>query len=203
MKHLVRVFILLVVIGLPAAAQAQVSGGVRAGVNLANLSGDPEPPVGFDTLTSLVAGAFVTVPVNEIFAFQPEALYSRQGTKISDSGITARTKLDYVQVPLLARVRTGAHSPLAILFGPSLGFRTGASLSAPGIPAEATEGFEDGFRTFDFGIAAGAEIGAGPLVFDARYTWGLTNILKDTFQGEPNSDKAKNRVLSLTAGLRF
>jgi len=202
-KHLVRVFALLVTVGLPAAAQAQVSGGVRAGVNLTNFSVDPEPLPDFETLTGFTAGAFVTVPVNGVFSFQPEVVYSRQGTKLTAAGMTGRMKLDYIQMPLLARVRTGTHSPLAILVGPSLGFRTQVSLTGPGIPAEATEGLDEAFKTFDFGLAAGAELGAGPFVLDARYTWGLTNIVKDAFLGEESSGTAKNRVLSLTAGLRF
>ena len=205
MKHLVRVVALLGIAAIPAVAQAQPSVGVRVGVNLANLSSDPAPPspVELETLTGLVAGAFVTLPITEVFAFQPEVLFSRQGAKVSDSTMTVRTKLDYVQVPLLARIRTGTRSPLAIVFGPSLGFRTGATLSGPGIPAEATAGYEDQFKGFDFGLAAGAVIDVGHLVFDARYTWGLTNILKDSIEGEPNTDKAKNRVLSLSAGVRF
>ena len=203
MKHLVRVVAVLGIVALPAAAQAQV--GVRVGVNSANLSLDPKPPEPpeVERLIGLVAGVFVTLPVNEIFAFQPEALYSRQGAKFSDSGETLRAKLDYVQLPLLARLRTGARSPLVALFGPSLGFKIRARLGGPDIPQEVQEGFDDQFKGFDFGLVAGAAVEAGPFVLDGRYTWGLTNIVKDTIEGEPNSDKARNRVLSFSAGLRF
>ena len=203
MKHLVRVVAVVGILVVPAAAQAQV--GVRVGVNSANLSVDPKPPEPpeIERLIGFVAGAFVTLPVNDIFGFQPEALYSRQGAKLTDSGVTLRAKLDYVQVPLLARVRTGARSPLAVLFGPSLGFKTRARLSGPNIPDEVNEAFDEQFKGFDFGLVAGAAFEAGPLVLDGRYTWGLTNIAKDTFEGEPNSDKARNRVLSFSLGLRF
>jgi hypothetical protein len=40
-------------------------------------------------------------------------------------------------------------------------------------------------------------------VLDGRYTWGLTNIVKETVGAEPTSDNAKNRVLSISVGLRF
>jgi hypothetical protein len=204
LKQLVRVVTLFAIVGLPAGAQAQV--GVRVGVNLANLSTDPTPPppIELETLTGLVAGIFVTVPVNDIVGFQPEALYSRQGSKI-DAGAegTVRTKLDYLQVPLLGRVRTGPHSPLIVLFGPSLGFKMRARLGGPNIPEDLQEGFDDQFKGFDFGLVAGAAVETGPFVLDGRYTWGLTNIVKETVGAEPTSDNAKNRVLSISVGLRF
>jgi hypothetical protein len=40
-------------------------------------------------------------------------------------------------------------------------------------------------------------------VFDGRYTWGMTNMVKDTFGGEPTIDNQKNRVFSFSAGVRF
>ena len=45
----------------------------------------------------------------------------------------------------------------------------------------------------------GLAVEAGRLVFDGRYTWGLTNISKDT--NDPGT--AKHRVFSATVGVRF
>ena len=47
-------------------------------------------------------------------------------------------------------------------------------------------------------MVAGVTGDIGRLVLDGRYTWGLTNIEK-----EATADKTKNRVISLTLGLRF
>lgn len=150
-------------------------------------------------LTGLVAGVFVTVPFNDIVAFQPEALFSRQGTKFSEDGETAKIKIDYFQVPLLARFKLASASPVSVLVGPSLGFRTRARLEVPGSPAGFSDGFEDEIERFDVGLVAGIGVEVGRLVLDGRYTWGLSNIAK----ANGNSGTAKNRVFSATAGVRF
>ena len=213
MKHVVRVVALLGILALPAAAQAQISAGVRAGVNLADLTPEPEVPFKIPVVPSdvegvrggLVAGGFVTLPVNSLLAFQPEALYSRQGAKFTNgSGAMA---LDYIQVPLLARVRTGAGSRLAVLLGPSLGVRTHVSSHADSSVnlnrPTPRGGLDDWVRRFDLGLVTGAGLDMGHLVFDGRYTWGMTNIWKDSFDGVPLGAQQKNRVFALSAGLRF
>src|SRR5262245_1169347 len=195
--------------GVPAAVHAQVSGGVRAGANLADLVFEPTPPVDSKNLTGLVAGGFVTVPITPVFAFQPEALYGKQGTKFSEQGQTLKLEIDYVQVPLLARFAAGAHSPIAIVAGPSFGFRTRARTKGSDGLSDVDEDFTDDVNAFDPGLVAGVEIDAGHAVFDARYTWGLTNIVKPSPGGpaidvDPGSSgTAKHRLFSITAGFRF
>ena len=183
-----------------AAAQAQpVSGGVRVGLNVANLSFSSETEVtDSKTLTGLVAGAFATVSLNDVVAFQPEVLFSQQGTKLTDGSQSATINLDYIQVPLLGRFRLTKGSPVAVLVGPTLGFRTRAKIDTPGAPDEFSDAFEDQIKQFDAGLVTGIGAEVGRLVIDGRYTWGLMNIAKDSDPGT-----AKNRVFSATVGLRF
>ncbi len=184
-----------------ATAQAQgVAVGVRAGVNVANLSFSSETEVtDSKNLTGLVAGVFVTVQVNGIVAFQPEVLFSMQGTKFRDAGQTAKIKLDYIQTPLLLHLKPGAKSPIALLVGPTLGFKSSAKIEVPGAPVGFDDEFDDDVKGFDLGLVTGAALELGPLVLDGRYTWGLTNIAKDS--SDPGT--AKNRVFSATIGIRF
>ena len=184
-----------------ATAQAQgISGGVRAGVNLANLSFSSETEVtDAKNLTGFVAGLFVTVPVNGFVAFQPEVLFSMQGTRFTDAGESAKIKIDYVQTPLLLRFKPGAKSPIGVLVGPTLGFKNSAKIEIPGAPVGFSDGFEDDIKGFDLGLVTGVAVDLGPLVLDGRYTWGLTNIAKDS--EDPGT--AKNRVFSATIGIRF
>jgi hypothetical protein len=201
-KQLLRVVAAVGILFVPVAAQAQVSAGVRAGVNLADLALDPEEAESRG-LTGFVGGVFVTVPVNPIFAFQPEALFSQQGTRFREEGVTVKFKLDYVQVPLLGKFRLGPNVPIAVLVGPSLGFRTSASIDAPGVTDEFNDEFDDTFKRFDFSLVTGVGLDLGPIVIDGRYSWGLTNIVKEDAVAPGESGSAKNRVLSLTAGIRF
>jgi hypothetical protein len=184
-----------------ATAHAQgTSVGIKAGVNLADLSFSSETEVADSkNLTGFVAGVFVTVPLNDLVAFQPEVLFSRQGTKFTDEGESAKIKLDYLQVPLLGRFKLMKGSPVAVLVGPTLGFRTKATLDVPGAPADFSDDFEDQIERFDVGLVAGVTVDAGRLVLDGRYMWGLRNIAKD--DSEPGT--AKNRVFSATVGVRF
>jgi hypothetical protein len=185
-----------------ATAHAQTpSVGVRVGVNVANLDFSEETEItDAKTLTGLVAGLFVTVPINDIVGFQPEVLFSQQGTRFTELGETAKFKLDYVQVPLLGRFRLGSGSPVAVLVGPTLGFRYRAKIDAPGVTDDFSDEFEDSIETFDAGLVTGVAVEAGRLVLDGRYTWGLMNIAKDD---EFGAGTAKNRVFSASVGFRF
>ena len=176
-------------------AHAQTSFGVKAGLNLANLSiGEAEDTFDPDNRTGLVAGVFVTIPGGGIFAFQPEALISMQGAKFSDGSDSGTAKIDYFQVPLLARI---GPSKVAIVVGPSIGYRFRAELSAAGLSPD-DEDFSDQIERMDVGLVTGVTADVGRLVLDGRYTWGLTNIEKDA-----TAEKTKHRVISLTLGLRF
>ena len=176
-------------------ATAQTSFGVKAGLNLANLSiSEADDTFDPENRTGLVAGVFVTIPGGGIFAFQPEFLISQQGAKFSDGGDSGTAKIDYFQVPLLARI---GPSKVGIVVGPSLGFRVNAKLSGAGLSTE-DEDFSDQIERMDWGLVTGVTADVGRLVLDGRYTWGLSNIEK-----EATADKTKNRVISLTLGLRF
>jgi hypothetical protein len=194
-KHL---FVWAAVIGVLGAgatkAQAQDRGGVRIGVNFATLSTDDDQDFNPKTRTGLVVGLYGVVPVNDIFAFQPEVLFSQQGAKAEDGGEEATLKLDYVQIPALARIRLGRTSPAFLLVGPTFGFNTRAESEFNG----ETEDFKDEVKGNDVGLVTGIAINAGPAVVDARYTWGLMNIDDSTNPGD-----VKNKVFSLSFGLRF
>jgi hypothetical protein len=198
-KHAFGVIVAMVVLTTPAIAWAQeMSGGFRAGVNLSDVSFSTAPSFESKNLTGFVAGAFLTVPAHGVVAFQPEVLFSRQGTKLVEGGETATFKIDYVQVPLLARFLVSRGAPVGILVGPSLGFKTHATVDAPGSTADFSNAFEESIERFDVGLMTGVSVDVARLVLDGRYTWGLKNIAK-----ESGSESAKNRVFSFTAGVGF
>jgi hypothetical protein len=109
---------------LACAATAQAQGpsfGVKAGFNFADLSiKDSTDSLQPNNRTGLVAGVFFIIPGGPVFAFQPEVLVSMQGAKFSDLGDRGTVKIDYVQVPLLARIKPSA-SPVGLVVGPAIG----------------------------------------------------------------------------------
>lgn len=191
-----QLFVVLAVVGVLGVteARAQDRGGVRIGVNMATLSVDNEEDFDPKTRTGLVVGLYGVVPVNDIFAFQPEVLFSQQGAKVEDGSDEATLKLDYVQIPALARVRLGRTSPAYLLVGPTFGFNTRAESEFNG----QTEDFKDEVKGNDVGLVTGIAIHAGRAVIDGRYTWGLMNIDDSTDPGN-----VKSRVFSVSVGFRF
>jgi len=178
-------------------ARAQDRGGVRVGWNAANLSGNDAADLDDSkTRNGLVVGVFGVVPVNEHFAFQPEVLFSQQGAKLEDGSDEATIRLDYIQIPLLARIRLGMSpsAPVHALVGPSFGFRTNAEIKADDVTVD----IKDDVESTDIGIVAGVAVNAGAAVIDGRYTWGLRNIDKSG-----DGSDVKNRVFSLSVGFRF
>lgn len=184
---------------LACAVNAQAQGaafGLKAGINVANLSvkdvGDTFDP---SNRTGFLAGVFMRVPAGRSIAFQPEVLLSRQGAKFTDGIDSAKINLDYLQIPLLARITPGG-SPVGFVVGPSLGFRTAAKLVTPGID---DEDVADQIKRSDVGLVAGITADVSRLVLDGRYTWGLSNVGTDS----SDTSRVRNRVVSLTVGLRF
>ena len=108
------------VLALTTLSQAQVRFGVKAGINLANVSGDDvdgnSMKIGFN------AGAVAKISVSEAFSIQPEIVYSDQGAKLEDD---VKLNLSYINIPILAQYNTGG---FIIETGPQFGFRMGAKL---------------------------------------------------------------------------
>jgi len=191
-KHVLFLAMGCVLIAAPAAHAQSPGVGVKVGLNVANLSTDEED-FNPKTRTGVVAGLFVVVPINSAVRFQPEFLYSQQGAKVEDGSDSGTIELDYFQVPLLARFRLGSGSPVGVLVGPSLGFRTRARIKANG----ETQDIKDDTESTDVGLVAGVSFEGGNSVVDVRYTWGLKDIDKDS------TSSAKNRVFSASVGFRF
>src|SRR5687768_5060116 len=101
------------------SASAQPSFGVKAGINISNLSTNNTDGVEPENRTGFIGGVFVTLPVSGIFAIQPEVLVGMQGAKFTEDGESAKLQLNYLQVPVLARIKAGSASPVSFLVGPS------------------------------------------------------------------------------------
>jgi outer membrane protein with beta-barrel domain len=201
MRLMMRVPAILTAILLccPAPALAQgFSMGVKGGVNFADVTFDQSgatSPRWFP-----VAGLFATLPPHWGVTLQPEVLYSMKGARLDAGGAPTSLLLDYVEMPVLGRVSMTAFGRrVYVAGGPTFAFRVRARTRSAfsGVTEEIDIG--DELRRFDLGIAGGGGVEFGALVFDARYTFGLTDIDKD----KTDAATAHNRVLSLTGGWRF
>ena len=97
----------------------EVNFGIKAGLNLAGLNGS-EDLDDYDLRTSFHVGAVAEIGISEKFSFQPELLYSSQGAKAEESGFKATIKLDYLNLPLIAKYYVA--EGFSVEAGPQIGF---------------------------------------------------------------------------------
>lgn len=167
---------------------AQVSFGAKAGANFASLNGDGAE--GLDGLTSFHVGAVAKIGISEFFSVQPELVYSAQGASSEVLGVEIDTKLDYLNIPIMADFAIA--EGLSLQGGPQFGVN---------ISAKASSGDNDvdieNIETLDIGVGIGAQykLPSNGLFFQVRYVAGLTEI-------QTNAD-ATNGVASVSVGYMF
>lgn len=228
---------------LPVVSSAQsqsVSIGVKGGLNLSTFGGE-DANQGFQSdelqgmsfeldpsmRTAFVAGAFISVQLDDYFALQPELLFVSRGVRYNGDGTVlgpytydVKMAINYLEIPVLAKltIPTGTPAIPFVYAGPSLGLKMGKVITEGKVTSmgqeldiedEENEEADANIKSTDIGVALGAglglNLGGGMLSFDARYTLGLTNIMKPQTDGDGNETEMdiKNRSLSLTVGFSF
>lgn len=155
-------------ISLAAVSQAQVRFGLKAGANLASISGDND---GTKMKFGFNAGAVARFSVSEAFSIQPELVFSAQGAK-ADEG-DGSLNLNYINLPILAQYNTGG---FIIETGPQFGFLMSAKLK----DGDDEMDIKDGLKGLDlgWGIGLGYQTASGFGV-NARYNIGLSNVVDE------------------------
>lgn len=194
-RVIVTIFAIVVVFTLSSASvSAQgLTGGLKAGMNIANIYGDDVEDV-WDPKIGICVGGFITYSINDIFAIQPELLLSIKGSKAEEEilGETVKTtmSLTYLEIPVLAKL-----GPLFV--GPSLAIKLSGKRKIDSAKADI-----ENLKSTDFGLVFGGgvdfDLGPGKLTVDARYTLGLATI----YEPEVETD-VKNVVISIMVGYSF
>ncbi|MBW4756897.1 porin family protein [Prevotella histicola] len=168
----------------------------KIGVSIANLTDikDSDPRVG------LVAGVEGEYQVSDIFSISAGALYSMQGAKRTlfralGQSATATTKLDYINVPIMANVYVV--KGLAVKLGIQPGFKVSSTEKTVGNTSFASGSVSGDIKaqSVDFSIPVGISYEYSNFQLDARYNWGLTKVFEN--------GKSKNSVFQITLGYKF
>ena len=202
--------------------------GMKAGLNLANFTGDDaDAGEGEDKKARMgfAAGGFVTYGITEMFAVQPELLYTMKGAKYEWDGGSETVKFDYLEIPVLAKVSIPTEGNIGPHFfiGPSLGILLGAKNKVE-IDGEDPEGLagdhdvKDETKSTEFGLVFGAGVDIGmphsAITIDGRFGLGLTGTCEDytyetydeeTMEMVTVTEKldVKNTVISFKVGYSF
>ena len=194
MKKLMLTAIIAVIAMVSVNAQSDF--GVKAGVNLATISGDDVGNV--DGRTSFHIGGVVEFKISEKFSFQPGLLYSAQGAESSDEefGGQEKIELDYLNLPLIAKyyVTEG----LSFEAGPQIGFLLSSKYIYELEGSEVSEDLKDETNSIDFGInlGLGYKLESG-LNFGASYNIGMSDVF------EEGDGDVKNAVFQISLGYFF
>jgi len=205
---------------------SQVSLGLKTGMSIS----DAQAELYIDAIntapksyTSFLIGAVAEVPLTRNLSFQPELHYIRRGFNINEStsfdlagfdipfGAQATTKIDYIEAPLLAKVKFGNQATRAYgVIGPSLGYATSARIQPRitvllnfNLPEVNINLADDIYNRTEISgvVGAGVEhtIQTGKLFVDARYNHSFTNIIND-----PIVDvSVRNSGFQFTAGYAY
>jgi len=198
----------------PQASAQNIKLGVKGGVNIADLGGSDVGDT--KTKSGLIAGAFAEFMIGDMFAVQPEVLYSQKGTKAAEAGVDAKLKLDYIEIPVLLKVNIpieGSKVHPNVYAGPALAIKSSCKLSGSdgsvSIDLDCDDplivdaiGEEFPIKSTDFGLVFGGgisfDVGGADVGVDVRYNLGLTKIL----DVDPSTD-TKNKVISIMGTVGF
>jgi len=184
-------------------AQSPVDFGIKGGLNFANLTGSE------DDLESRT-GSHVGLVIDFSFPMIPVGIesgiyYSQKGAAVSEEGATATLKLDYIEVPVLAKIKVGPPGPFSPHFvvGPYAAYNINSEFDVSAGSASVTEDFSEFTSDIDFGgvlgVGADFSMGVTKLNIQAKYSRGLIDINDNGFEGEGEY----NSVFSITAGIMF
>ena len=202
-----KILLLSIFFGLSFSAMQsqQIMYGAKAGLNLSTIGGD-KTEINHTTKTGFHLGVLAEIPITGDFAVQPEVLFTSQGAKMQqtlflDVELEGSKKLEYIQVPVMAKYYVV--KGLALEAGPQVSFLTRAIGDIETTSNGMTESRKvelTGVSKIDFSVGAGASLYLDMGVFfAARYNFGLTNIN----DSDASDWKALNNVFQLSAGYFF
>lgn len=188
-----KILLTAVVMLASVASYAQQAVGTftlqpKIGMNVASLTKCD----GCDPRIGLAAGVEAEYQATDIFSVSAGLIYSMQGNKAKEEGVTLTTKLDYINIPILANVYVT--KGLAVKLGVQPAFNVSDKQKLSGGKAS-FEAEDVGAESFDFSIPVGLSYEYNNVVFDARYNFGVTNIA--------DGGDSKNSVFQFTLGYKF
>lgn len=188
-----KILLMAVVMLASVASYAQQAVGTftlqpKIGMNVASLTKCD----GADPRIGLAAGVEAEYQATDIFSVSAGLIYSMQGNKAKEEGVTLTTKLDYINIPILANVYVT--KGLAVKLGVQPAFNVSDKQKLSGGKAS-VEAEDVGAESFDFSIPVGLSYEYNNVVFDARYNFGVTNIA--------DGGDSKNSVFQFTLGYKF
>ncbi|WP_281166893.1 porin family protein [Segetibacter koreensis] len=219
--------------------------GAKAGISIPDLKGNNEQSKGYTSRRGIYAGLAVNFKLTPLISLQPEINFSPQGGQrrglqpvpseaFRGTGLPpgtdlyarfkSETILNYLEIPLLAKLTFGTKLKYYACFGPHIAFLLQAKTKTSGnsllyldpsgstalmqygyvlppVSFNNTVNIKESIKTVNAGIQGGGglqyPIGHGNIFFEGRAIIGLTNI-----QTHPQTD-GENKTGSLAAAVGY
>ena len=175
-----KILLLFGIISFGTSVFAQgVKYGVKGGFNFADFRGHDADS---DIKTDIYLGGYVRIRLTETMAFQPELVYSRQGSKDKEDGAETKIKTNYLNIPLLLCTKMFGSENLIAVVGTQIGMHLSSEVSEGNGPNEISEDIDELLADFDYAFALGLEYDIDESVtIGARYNMGLTKMFKKDY----------------------
>lgn len=186
-----------------ALAQSTARMGIKGGLNVSNLYvndvNDENARIGFN------AGFYGQILSSEVFAIQPELLYSTKGSENEYGGRlfdqTVRFNLNYIDLPVLAVFKLGESAEIHA--GGYGSYLVGANIEYDGDLANDVDELDrDQFKSYDYGLVGGFGLNFGAAQIGARYNYGLVKIA-DSSAARSTIGNSKNSLAQIYLSLNF
>jgi len=167
-------------------SQEKIQFGIKGGVNFTNMTSNmtSEILIEKEYKTGFHIGILVEIPFGDKFSLQPEILYSTYGSKgkeimFGGPNITTEYKLDYIQIPILAKIYL--YKGFSLEIGPSFNFLVNdKKIRESNTITDIGEKFEfSGILGVSYKLSSG-------LIGSFRYTNSLTNALNQDYSETNN-----------------
>lgn len=175
---------------IAAYSQAEVSVGIKAGPNFANIDTDASIGANYKNRSGFHGGAFALFKFGQI-GLQPELIFSQQGSKVTFNSQDFDANYTYFNIPVILKLYTIAG--INIQAGPQFGFLTSQKnelLESVNVEAD--------LKNSDLSLALGLGWDLPMrLSIDARYNLGLSD------NSNNSAVEVKNQVWQVSLGYKL
>lgn len=205
MKNILKITCAVIAFSMTSHYYSQATFGLRAGLNLANMTGKALNGLDTKSLTTFSVGAVVDYELSESLSIESGLFLSNKGYKVEFSGNTYSTNINYLEIPVNVSYKLDVgDNKLNLFAGPYIGLAVGGKTKSDfaGIDdADIEFGTDDTdmLKSSDFGLNVGAGFQIEKISIRAQYGLGLSNL-----DPSGNSDmEIKNAVIGISLGYMF
>jgi hypothetical protein len=186
--------------------------GIKAGLNFANVTNASS--INSSSRAGFHAGIFLAPETHSVLGSRTELLYSRSGYNYKSTTANGSVNLDYIMLAQLMAIHITRFVEIDLGAQTAYLLHAKADSSQPSTGNASADKLLNFYNRFDFGFGGGAEVHpVAGLIIGARYNISLTNLYKQSYQGNGTTPPSfipstsninfKNNVVQLYLGYRF